>query len=102
LFDFVKIDGEFVSNCHHSDVDRTILRSIVGIARDLGKETVAEFVCDPAILDIVRAEGVDHAQGFLLGEPVPYDEFVARFLPSAAAATGSPPSDRAAAPNVTG
>jgi EAL domain-containing protein (putative c-di-GMP-specific phosphodiesterase class I) len=80
LFDFVKIDGEFVSGCHRSDVDRTILRSIVGIARDLGKQTVAEYVCEPAVLDVVRAEGVDHAQGFLVGEPVPYDEFVARFL----------------------
>jgi len=81
LFDFVKIDGEFVSNCHRSEVDRTILRSIVGIARDLGKETVAEYVGNPAILDVVREERVDHAQGFLIGEPVPFDQFVTRFLP---------------------
>ncbi|MEJ7833866.1 MAG: EAL domain-containing protein [Nocardioides sp.] len=80
LFDYVKIDGEFVATCHRSSVDRTILRSIVGIARDLGKQTVAEFVSAPAILDVVRAEGVDYAQGFLIGEPLAYQDFVTRFV----------------------
>ena len=67
LFDYVKIDGEFISHCHESDVDRTILRSIVGIARDLGKQTVAEFVSDERIMQVVRVEGVDFAQGYLPG-----------------------------------
>ena len=48
VFDLVKIDGEFVENCHLNAIDRTIIRSIVGIARDLGKRTVAEFVGDQA------------------------------------------------------
>ncbi|HXH80100.1 MAG TPA: EAL domain-containing protein [Nocardioides sp.] len=87
LFDYVKIDGEFVAHVHESQVDRTIMRSIVGIAKDLGKKTVAEFVSDPRILEVVRAEGVDYAQGFLIGRPAPYDEFVEKFmdLPVAAA-----------------
>ena len=80
LFDYVKIDGEFVAHVHESQVDRTILRSIVGIARGLGKRTVAEFVSTPDILAVCRAEGVDLAQGFLIGKPVPYDEFVSTFL----------------------
>jgi diguanylate cyclase (GGDEF)-like protein/PAS domain S-box-containing protein len=80
LFDYVKIDGEFVANVHRSAIDRTILRSIVGIAHDLGKLTVAEFVAEPAILEVVRAEGVDLAQGYLTGVPVSVDEFVATYL----------------------
>jgi len=90
LFDYVKIDGEFVANCHRSGVDRSIMRSIVGIARDLGKKTVAEFVSDEAILEVVREEGVDMAQGYLVGEPVPYDEFVARFLKNGAGSAPAP------------
>ncbi|GAA1878110.1 sensor domain-containing protein [Lapillicoccus jejuensis] len=86
VFDYVKIDGEFVANCHRSGIDRTILRSIVGIARDLGKQTVAEFVAEPAILEIVGAEGVDLAQGYDVGRPTTYDDFVARYLPGAATA----------------
>ena len=85
LFDYVKIDGEFVAHVHESQVDRTIVRSIVGIARDLGKRTVAEFVSGPEILAVCREEGVDFAQGFLIGRPTPYDEFVSEFLPVAAA-----------------
>ena len=41
------------------------------VARGLGKETVAEFVSDPQLEDFVRAQGVDHAQGFHVGWPVP-------------------------------
>ncbi|MGA8248107.1 MAG: EAL domain-containing protein [Nocardioides sp.] len=80
LFDYVKIDGEFVANCHRSRVDRTILHSIAGIARDLGKQTVAEFVSEPEILEVVRAEQVDHAQGYLIGGPRSESEFVATYL----------------------
>ena len=90
LFDYVKIDGEFVAHVHESQVDRTILRSIVGIARDLGKRTVAEFVSQPEILEVCRAEGVDFVQGFLIGKPMPYDQFVDQFLPSA---VGAAPHD---------
>ncbi len=82
LFDYVKIDGEFVAHAHESQIDRTIMRSIVGIAHDLGKRTVAEFVSSSKILEVVRAEGVDFAQGFLIGKPAPYDEFVAQFMQS--------------------
>ncbi|WP_426245054.1 EAL domain-containing protein [Nocardioides sp. LHG3406-4] len=79
-FDYVKIDGEFVAGSHRSGIDRTIMRSIVGIAHDLGKQTVAEFVGEQAVLDVVRAQGVDLAQGYLIGEPMPYDAFVAACL----------------------
>ncbi|MBC7632379.1 EAL domain-containing protein [Aeromicrobium sp.] len=77
LFDYVKIDGEFVANCHRSTVDRTILRSIVGIAHDLGKKTVAEYVASSEILEVVRDEGVDFAQGYLVGKPMSFGDFVA-------------------------
>ena len=80
IFDYVKIDGEFVANVHTSQVDRTILRSIVGIARDLGKQTVAEFVSAPEILEVIREEGVDYAQGYLIGRPIPLEEFRQEFL----------------------
>jgi len=82
LFDYVKIDGEFVAHVHESAVDRTIMRSIVGIARDLGKRTVAEFVSEPQILEVCREEGVDFAQGYLIGKPMPYDQFVREFMSS--------------------
>lgn len=80
LFDYVKIDGDFISNCHRSDVDRMIIRSIVDIARSLGKRTVAEFVSNAEIMAVVRDEGVDLAQGYHVGKPMPASEFTSRFL----------------------
>ena len=38
-----------------------------------------------------REEGVDFAQGYLIGKPVPFDQFVREFMPSA---IGSAPNDR--------
>lgn len=79
-FDSIKIDGEFVKGAHESAVDRAILRSVIGIARALGKRTVAEFVMDEGALSVVRELGVDFAQGFLIGEPVPFERFVSTHL----------------------
>ncbi len=78
LFDYVKIDGEFVAQCHTNPTDTTILRSIVGIAHSLGKQAIAEHVSEPEILEAVRAEGVDFAQGYHVGRPVPVEEFMAQ------------------------
>jgi EAL domain-containing protein (putative c-di-GMP-specific phosphodiesterase class I) len=65
--DYVKIDGEFVAHCDTSPTDRSIVGSIVSIARGLGKQTIAEHVSSAEILQVVQEEGVDLAQGFHVG-----------------------------------
>ncbi len=78
LFDFVKIDGEFVAKSPTNKTDQLIVASIVGIARGLGKETIAEYVADSDILQVVTDLGVDHAQGFHLGRPDTRDALLDR------------------------
>jgi len=73
-FDFLKIDGEFVSHCTSNATDQAIIRSLVNVARQLGKQTVAEFTGDAATLRFLRNEGVDHAQGYHVGRPQPLSE----------------------------
>ena len=46
----------------------------MAIARGLGTPSLAEFVGDSDTLEPVRALGVDYAQGFHLGRPLPVDE----------------------------
>ena len=70
-FDYLKIDGEFVSGCLGNRTDQLVIDAVVRIARGLGKETIAEFVSDAALEQFVRSQGVDHAQGFHVGRPVP-------------------------------
>ena len=73
-FDYLKIDGEFVKNCTESRTDQLIIQSCVALARGLGKQTIAEFVENAEILRLVRALGVDHAQGYEIARPLPVDK----------------------------
>ena len=82
-FDIVKIDGEFVSECATDSADRAIISSVVSLAAELGKQTVAEFVADQETLEVVRSLGVDLAQGYHIGRPVTVPHFVASMLPTA-------------------
>ena len=69
-FDVIKIDGTFVRDLVHNDADQLTVKAIVGIAHGLGKRTIAEFVEDEETATILRAYGVDMAQGYHLGPPV--------------------------------
>ena len=70
-FDYIKIDGEFVRNCTVDPTDRLVIRAVVKLAQGLGTSTIAEFVGDEATYTTVTALGVDYAQGYHLGKPVP-------------------------------
>jgi len=67
--DFVKIDGEFVKNIVVNEKDRIFVKHIHQIAKEFGKETIAEYVEDEETLAILKEIGVDYAQGFHLGRP---------------------------------
>jgi len=68
-FDYLKIDGTFIRDIVTNRADQVLVRSLVQIASELGKHTIAEFVEDQAILDKLRELGVDYAQGYHIGRP---------------------------------
>ncbi len=67
---FLKIDGEFVQS-PRSRTDELVIEAIVGMAHGLGKQTIAEFVGDEETVEMLRAAGVDYAQGYHVGRPFP-------------------------------
>jgi diguanylate cyclase (GGDEF)-like protein/PAS domain S-box-containing protein len=69
--DTIKIDGQFIRELATSQADQIFVRAIVSVARGLGKETVAEFVEDAETLALLAKLGVDRAQGYHVGRPVP-------------------------------
>jgi diguanylate cyclase (GGDEF)-like protein len=69
--DFVKIEGEFIANMLHDERDRIFVRSITGLARDLGMKVVAEYVEDAEVLELVAETGIHLAQGYHIGKPMP-------------------------------
>ena len=56
--------------------DQLVIQAVVDIARGLGKRTVAEYVGDSETAELLRRMGVDHAQGFHLGEPAPLGDWL--------------------------
>lgn len=70
-FDYVKLDGAFVRNILNSKVDRTLVRNLIRLCREMDILTVAEFVESQEILEALMEMGVDYAQGFHLGVPQP-------------------------------
>jgi diguanylate cyclase (GGDEF)-like protein/PAS domain S-box-containing protein len=84
-FDYLKIDGEFVQSCLTNRTDQLVIRAVVDIAQGLGKETVAEFASDPELIRFLADQGVDYAQGYEIGRPVPLEQMLAGL---AAAASG--------------
>jgi len=67
--DILKIDGTFVTNLCNDSVDQLLVKSMIDIAHDLGKKTVAEFVEDEATKELLVSYGVDYIQGYLIGKP---------------------------------
>jgi len=69
--DYLKIDAAFIRRLVIDPQDLQIVRAIADLARGLGRATIAEGVEDGAALEAVRSLGVDYAQGYHVGRPVP-------------------------------
>ena len=72
--DFLKIDGLFVRDIVDDKVDLAMVRAINEVGHIMGKKTIAEFVENEQIFNILNELGVDYAQGYGIGKPVPLDE----------------------------
>ena len=67
--DFLKIYSFFVKTMQHNKIDLAMVRSINEIAHVLGKKTIAKFVENKEILELLQNLDVDFVQGNYLGEP---------------------------------
>ncbi len=75
-FDYVKIDGEFIRHATTGRIDQLVIDAVVHIAQGLGKETIAEFVTNEKTKQMVARLGVDYAQGYHIGKPIPIPELL--------------------------
>ena len=67
--DFIKIDGSLIKNMDVDENARAIVATIVDFAKKTGLKSVAEFVKDETIQEIVLSMGIDYSQGFHFSEP---------------------------------
>jgi EAL domain-containing protein (putative c-di-GMP-specific phosphodiesterase class I) len=67
--DIVKIDGRYVRELAANGRDAAMVRHLVRLCGELKVRTVAEMVETKEVQAVVRAAGVDFAQGWLYGRP---------------------------------
>lgn len=90
-FDYVKIDGSFVKKIAEDQVSRAMVQAISDVASTLDMSTVAEFVENDEIADILQSLGINFLQGYGLHQPEPLSEIIKRL---------SDMSSETAAPNT--
>lgn len=69
FFDAVKIDGQFVRGIHASHDNQSVVRALIGIAKQFDMFTVAESVESQEDAAFLVENGVDCLQGYLYGAP---------------------------------
>jgi len=78
--DKLKIDMSFVRDMLTDRHDYTIVTTIIGMARNLGLEVIAEGVEEGAQAQALRSLGCGEAQGYYFGRPVPAEVFAEKWL----------------------
>jgi diguanylate cyclase (GGDEF)-like protein/PAS domain S-box-containing protein len=71
--DFLKIDGQFLHNITHDQIDRSMVEAIAQIGRTMGIATVAERVDSAEVLGRLADLGIQYAQGNYISAPQPVD-----------------------------
>lgn len=72
----LKIDRGFVRDLEHDSDDAAIVSAIVALGQALGLRIVAEGVETDRQQDFLTRLGCDSLQGYLLGQPVPAEQFM--------------------------
>ncbi|WP_320036095.1 EAL domain-containing protein [Halarcobacter sp.] len=67
--DILKIDGSLIKNIENDEFSRNLVETIVVFAKKQGIKTIAEFVENENIYNILTALGVDYSQGYYFGKP---------------------------------
>lgn len=73
--DVLKIDRTFIKDVTDNPNDAAITTAIIGMARTLGYEVVAEGVETALQRQFLEAQGCHLIQGYLLGRPMPAADF---------------------------
>ncbi|MEY8243507.1 MAG: EAL domain-containing protein [Gammaproteobacteria bacterium] len=78
--DYLKIDGMFVKGIVDDPIDRAMVKSINEIGQIMGMKTIAEFVENNEIRDMLRESEVDYAQGYGVAKPKPFYDILTQNL----------------------
>ncbi|MGH1537499.1 MAG: sensor domain-containing phosphodiesterase [Gammaproteobacteria bacterium] len=72
--DYLKIDGAFIKGIVDDPFTEAIVKAISQVSQVRGLETIAEFVENPEIIQCIKEIGINYAQGYGIGKPIPLSE----------------------------
>ncbi len=67
--DILKIDGSIIKNINKDKFNRDIVETIVTFAKSQNIETIAEYVENEEIFNLLNEIGVTYSQGYYFGKP---------------------------------
>ncbi|VAW93020.1 diguanylate cyclase/phosphodiesterase (GGDEF & EAL domains) with PAS/PAC sensor(s) [hydrothermal vent metagenome] len=73
--DYLKIDGSFIRDIVDDPIDLAFVESINQIGRVMGIKTIAEYVENEQIYNLIKKIGIDYGQGYHLSHPEPLANF---------------------------
>lgn len=68
--DYLKIDASLIKNIAINENSYKITKTIIEFAKNLNLKTIAEFVENEEIFNIVRNLGADYSQGYFFSAPI--------------------------------
>ena len=72
----ILIDGLFIKDILHDPIDMAMVKSINEVGHVMGLKTIAEYVENQAILEVLRVLEVDSFQGYEIAKPAPINELI--------------------------
>jgi EAL domain-containing protein (putative c-di-GMP-specific phosphodiesterase class I) len=69
--DYIKIDGSLIKNIDKDNTSKDIVELLSLFTKKENIKTIAEFVYNKEVLDVVKEIGIDYVQGFYLYKPLP-------------------------------
>ncbi len=79
-FNRIKIDKSLIDNIAKAGNNRNIVKAIIAMSQSISMKTLAEGVETDEQLQILCELGCDEMQGYLLGKPMPKEQFEKTFL----------------------
>ncbi len=71
---YLKIDGVFVRNIETNQIDAAMIHSLNHMSKVMNLKTIAEFVEDEHTAKLLQRLGVNYAQGYYCGRPLPLEK----------------------------
>ena len=77
--DYLKIDGMFVKDIVNDQIDHALVKSMNEVGQILNIKTIAEFVENDEIKGMLKAIGVDYAQGYGISKPCNFESILKQY-----------------------